>query len=328
MTKCSISFLVSIKSLESIKIKRGILVGKELLTNLPFAKWLYKRSFPILAKLSPKIASQVIYYKTFGQRLDLKNPITYTEKLMWLKLNEDDSLKALCTDKYLVRDYISNLGYSDILIDLYHTYESVEVINFDELPNEFVMKCTHGSGFNIVCKNKKELDQQHTIELLNKWMKTDFSLLNSEPHYSKVKPRIIVERFLEGENGHLPIDYKIHCFHGEPKFVEVILDRGVSKPKVIILTREWTVLPYTFDSLNLKELPRKPEELEEMLKVASTLCKDFTYVRVDLYHTNKIYFGELTFTPDACLDTGISGEANNKIGQLLDISKSSLVYKA
>lgn len=150
--------------------------------------------FQLLIKKSPLVASKVIYFRTFGKRLNLKNPTTFNEKLMWLKLYEDDSLKTKCADKYLVRDYVRKAGYSRALIDLYKVYESVEDINFQELPKSFVMKCTHGSGFNIICPDKDKMDLQKTIVQLKKWMKMDYSRLAAEPHYSKIKPRIIVEK--------------------------------------------------------------------------------------------------------------------------------------
>lgn len=289
-----------------------------------YIKSVLRKFFSLLVKASPKLSSKLIYYTKFRQKLDLKNPITFNEKLMWLKFNEKDDLKVICTDKYLVRKYIRNLGYDNLLNDVLQVYEKIDDINFKELPNQFVMKCTHGSGYNIICKSKEKLDWHKTILLLSKWMKTDFSLFNAEPHYSKIKPRIIVERFLEGEKGQIPVDYKLHCFHGEPKFIEVIEDRE-TKPSIIMLNCDWEILPYTANILHRKEKPKKPEKLSEMLLVAGTLSKEFSYVRVDLYYTDNIYFGELTFTPVACLDTVISREADYQIGNLLDLSKSTLL---
>ncbi|MGN7476660.1 ATP-grasp fold amidoligase family protein [Solibacillus silvestris] len=252
----------------------------------------------------------------------MKNPITFNEKLMWLKLYEDDSLKTICTDKYLVRDYIKQAGYSQILIDLYKVYENVDDIDFRELPNSFVMKCTHGSGFNIICACKDTLDRGKTILQLKKWMETDFSVINCEPHYSKIKPRIIVERFLGEEmNEKLPIDYKIHCFHGQPHIFDVVLNRGTKEKKHIMLNSGWQVIPYTNDSKDFAGGIKKPEKLDEMLKMAAELSKDFTYVRVDFYYYNdQIYFGELTFTPGACIDTEYSEGVDFKMGKLLDLT--------
>lgn len=278
--------------------------------------------FTNIVKLSPLLASKIIYYKKFKKRLNLKNPQTFNEKLMWLKFNEDESLKVRCTDKFLVRDHIAKLGYSNRLVELYKMYESVEQIEFEQLPNSFVLKCTHGSGYNIICSNKKNLDKVNVIKQLKKWMETDYSLLMCEKHYSKIKPRIIAEQYL-GEEGNdiLPIDYKIHCFHGVPKIFDIVLDRGTNEKKHIMFNSKWEIIPYTNDSINFKGQIKKPDKLEEMLEMARELSKGFTYVRADFYYYNdKIYFGELTFTPGACLDIDYAEGIDYKMGSLLDLA--------
>lgn len=240
---------------------------------------------------------------------------------MWLKLNEDDSLKADCADKYLARDYVSKCGYTDILNDLHQVYENVEEINFEELPDKFVMKCTHASGFNIICTNKVDLDKQKMILQLKKWMETDYGLKYCEPHYSKIKPRFIVERFLEGSNTHLPVDYMIHCFNGVPQVIEVGLHSRDKEKKYGSFDPDWRFLPYFKDSEALSKVIDKPERLDEMLEISKDLSKAFTYVRVDLYYSgNKIYFGELTFTPAACLDYDFINFADQQMGEFLDLT--------
>lgn len=274
----------------------------------------------MLTKVSPVFVSKILYYLRFGKRLNLKNPKSINEKLMWLKLYEDDSLKVICADKYLVRDYISRLGYSSILVDLYNVYERADQIEFNQLPEKFIMKCTHGSGFNITCQNKREFNREHTKTLLKKWMKVDYSLINCEPHYAKIKPRIIVERLLEDSNTQDPIDYQIHCFHGEPQIIEIIFNRWGIDKQYILVNRNWDILPYNEASARFKGILKKPEKLQEMLDISRKLSRVFTYVRVDLYYCDyEIYFGELTFTPDACLDIDFINNAEYKMGKLLDL---------
>lgn len=294
---------------------------KKVLKN-SFIHQMYKKLIIILSKYSPILASKVKYFVSFGKRLDLNNPKTFNEKLMWLKLFEDDTIKAMCADKYEVRNFVSSLGLGDILNELYFVYESVDEIDFDKLPNSFVIKCTHGCGCNIICSDKSKLNKEDAVRKLDKWMKTDYSLLSAEPHYAKIKPRIIVEKFLGEEGGLSPIDYKIHCFHGEPKLIEVVLDRAINQTKFIFLDLNWNVLPYNRHSVNLKTQIEKPDKLDEMLDIARKLSSNFTYVRVDLYYYNgKIYFGELTFTPSACCHTHLFKDADYEIGKLLDLSK-------
>lgn len=284
--------------------------------------YVFRLFFTYIVKISPAFASKIIYYKKFRKRLNLKKPQTINEKLMWLKLNEDDSFKARCTDKFLVRDYIKESGYSEILIDIYKVYERVEEVDFKELPDKFVMKCTHGSGFNIICSDKNKLDEKQTLLKLKKWMKTDYAQIAAETHYSRIKPRIIVEKYLEEEEGKLPMDYKIHCFHGEPKYIEVILDRGTPFTKCITFNCKWERLPYTEQSMQLNMQIKKPKKINEILEISKVLSNAFHYVRVDFYYiNNQIYFGELTFTPSACVDTDYINDAGYQIGKWLDLTK-------
>ncbi|MED4351106.1 ATP-grasp fold amidoligase family protein [Schinkia azotoformans] len=288
----------------------------------------YRKGFSTVAKVSPATASKIKYFITFGRKLNLKKPSTFNEKLMWLKLNEDDSLKATCADKFLVRDYIEKLGFNNLLNDLYNVYDRPEDISFSDLPNSFVLKCTHGSGCNIICSNKDRLDKEVALSKLKTWFATDYSLISAEPHYSKIKPRIIAEKFLGEDNGVVPIDYKIHCFHGEPQIIEVILDRGIGQKKSIMFDLNWNIMPYTKDALNFTEKIEKPLKLDDMVEIAKTLSNSFTYVRVDLYfYSNRIYFGEFTFTPAGCVDLDLLPDADYRIGELLDLNRSSLNVK-
>lgn len=287
--------------------------------------------FSLLIKISPVIASKIIFFKTFRRRLNLRDPRTFNEKLMWLKLYEDDSQKTKCTDKYLVRDYVRKSGYSQTLIDLYKVYDKVEQINFDELPHSFVIKCTHGSGFNIICPNKDALDIEQTKLKLKMWMKTNYALLYVERHYSKITPRIIIERFLGDKmNGKVPLDYKIHCFHGEPQIIEIVLNRGTSEQKHLMFNMNWEILSCYSCCVNLNERINKPEKMDSMLEMSRKLSMGFTYVRVDLYFCdNEVYFGELTFTPTACLDNYFIEDADIQMGKLLDLkglSNRSALY--
>lgn len=293
---------------------------KRTLKKVPLVESLYRTCFSILAKTSPITASRVKYYISFGKKLNLENPGSFNEKLMWLKLFEDDSKKAVCADKFMVREYVENLGLSDILIDLYSVYDKLEDIKLDELPMSFVLKYTNGSGCNIICSDKNKLDEEEVISKIKEWMNIDYSLISAEPHYSKIVPRIIVERFLCTEEGVSPIDYKIHCFHGEPQVIEVVLDRGINERKHIMFNNAWDILPYTEDSCNFISKIKRPDKIDEMLEIARRLSSEFTYVRVDLYYyEDKIYFGELTFTPAGCVDTDLLTNADYEMGKLLDL---------
>lgn len=289
---------------------------------MSFQKKLRRHIFGKIVKVSPVIASKLIYLKVFKKKLNLKEPRTFNEKLMWLKLKEQDTLKIQCTDKYLVREYVANRCFPELLIDLHGIYESAEEIDFDKLPNRFVLKCTHGSGFNIVCTNKHFLDKVYVRKQLNTWLKTDYSLYCGEPHYAKIRPRIIAESFIGKRSGKVPTDYKIHCFHGEPQYIEVVLDRGTPFQKILTYTCDWELLPYKYEAIHFQGVCERPMKLSDMLEIARRLSKAFTYVRVDLYAIGvRIYFGELTFTPSACLDTNLLASADMELGNLLNLKK-------
>ena len=281
--------------------------------------------FAKIVKRSPIVASKLLYWKKFKRRLNLENPQTFNEKLMWLKLFEDNTLKTKFTDKVEVRKYLSTLGFENLLVPIIDIADRVEDIIFEQLPKKFVLKCSHGSGFNIICTDKRELDYKETRLQLEKWMVTDYSIRNAEIHYSSIKPRIIIEHFLEPSSNKEPINYQLHCFHGEPRIIEVILERDTLEEQAIMLTTDWEDTQYMKKKLPNDMAAFKPKQLGELLKIAKKLSRPFTYVRVDLYIVDeKIYFNELTFTPAACLDDEIHEEANIELGQLIDLNLQKL----
>lgn len=277
-----------------------------------------KSVFQLCVKRSPVLASKLIYLKTFRKRLNLKNPQTLNEKLMWLKLYEDNALKVQCADKLAVRNYIRERGYAHILLDLYDVYDCAEAIDFTTLPDRFVVKCTHGSGFNVFCEEKSAFDEKQARAQLKRWQAVDYGLQRAELHYSKITPRILAERLLEKAKG--PLDYQIHCFNGKPQLIEVILG-STAKKEYILFNTSWELLPVNEASRRFDKVIERPKHLEEMLTIARTLSEAFTYVRVDLYDTAEvIYFSELTFTPDACLDRDFVRGADFELGKLLDLT--------
>lgn len=183
-------------------------------------------------------------------------------------------------------------------------WERAEDIDFDALPQKFVLKCTHGSAMNIIVKDKSLLDIKKTRKKLNGWLALDFSMVTGmfELHYKYIKPRIIAEKFIEETDGNLH-DYKFHCFHGEPKFIEFIGDRIFNSHEYFsaIYTTSWekTTIGFNGDKLYDKDFPI-PQKLDQMLILAKKMSQNYEYVRVDFYYLqDEVYFGEMTFTPDA-----------------------------
>lgn len=275
----------------------------------------------ILYKLSPVLLYKFLFRKKIGKWPNLKKPRTFDEKLGWLMLYWRHPLKVKCADKYAVRLYVKEHGLEHMLPELSGVYEKSNEIDFDALPERFVLKCTHGSKMNIICRNKRLLDLRETKMKLDKWMKMDISKLAGEVHYALIEPRIICESYLDDLTGDLPTDYKVYCFDGKAHCTMVCTERGSNNTKFDYYDREWkNELPYSKSSLNAnREIP-KPEAYEEIINAAEKLSKPFPFVRMDFYSINgKGVFGEMTFTPNGCIDTGYTDLAQKVLGEMINL---------
>lgn len=238
------------------------------------------------------------YRLATGRNLNLKQPVRFTEKLQWYKLYYRDQLMTQCSDKYSVRNYVTSKNHGDILVPLLGVYERAEDINFDILPNSFVLKTTNGSHTNILCEDKTTLDFEATRRILNDWLNTWAGKVGREWSYHNIRPRIICEKFLNKDENNDLIDYKFFCFYGKPFCLYVIVDRFLKDGmKLGIYNAAFEKMPYTrSDIKGLKVDAVKPKNFEKMVEIAKDLSKDFPHVRVDLYNIDgEIYFGELTF---------------------------------
>jgi len=246
-----------------------------------------------------KIMIELQYWIKTGRRLNLKVPKRFTEKLQWYKLYYKDPIMVQCSDKYMVREYVKKKSLENILNEIYGVYDRAEDINFDILPNKFVLKRTNGGGGNdiIICKDKSKFDIDNAIKKMKKWTKQRNKGGGREWVYYETQPRIIVEKFIEAENDDL-IDYKFFCFYGVPCYLYVINERKLGdKANLGIFDLKYNQLPYfRDDEERMFNPPSKPSNFEQMIKVASILSEEFPHVRVDLYNVkSRIIFGELTF---------------------------------
>lgn len=269
---------------------------------------IYKKIIPnqklrlSLLKLSDKISDEKIikaqYFVKTGRFLNLKKPIRYTEKIQWYKLNYRNQNMVNCSDKYLVREYVKSKKLDSLLNDLYGVYQNVDDIDFKSLPNEFIIKATHGSGTNIIVKDKTSLDILKVKKTLNEWLKLKFNY-GREWAYYDIKPKIIIEKLLSRDhNNDLP-DYKFFCFNGKVEYLYTMIDYvdDHSAGKCSFFTKEFKQLPYKRSEYKAIDVTLdKPKNFEDMIKFAEILSKDFPHVRVDFYNIDgKIIFGELTF---------------------------------
>ena len=285
----------------------------------------FRRNLQVIAHnfFSNEMMSKFYYRVVLHKNLNLENPKTFNEKLQWYKLNDfpNNPLVVQGADKYRVRDYVENKGLGKYLTNLLGSWDDAREIEWDKLPNEFVLKCNHGCAYNILCSNKKEFDLKQATNQLNKWMKEDFGAYNIEIHYSKIQPRkIICEEYL----GDVITDYKFYCFNGVPHFFYVSYDLIHDRQaKIGFFNIDGSKLPLVRDDYeNINEVDL-PDFYDEMLNVAIKLCKDFPFVRVDFFiANNKFYFAELTFTPAAAMMPIKPEKYDVEWGELLNINKA------
>lgn len=275
----------------------------------------------MLARMSPSLTSKIIYKKVTKKKLNLKEPKLFNEKLMYLKLNDyyKNELISNCADKYKVREYVKSCGCEEILNDLYGVYNEASEINWNELPNKFVLKCNHGCGFNIICDDKEKLNYEESSKKLEQWMKEKFGYETVEIHYTQIKPKIICEKYLETSAGFLPNDYKIYCFNGVPKIILVCTERSTGT-KLTFFDLNWKIMDIVVEKYKTNNIPQKPENLQEMIEYATKLSRPFKFVRVDFYnYEGKVVFGELTFTPAGCHALYYNEKGNKLLGDMLEI---------
>jgi len=276
----------------------SLIRGKIALTlkRSPGIYCLYRRIRAFLISIIPKkYFIKRKWMKIYGVKINLINPVTYNEKIQWLKIyGYRSDLAVKCADKYLVREYIERVIGSKYLNELFAVYDSIDAINFNELPDKFVIKATHDSGSVLIVKNKMEIDK-NKIEEIKCNMRINYAHISKEWVYEKVKPRIIVEKYMENKCGEPLRDYKVFCFSGIPKIIQVDIDRFTNHKRDFYDTK-WNKidLEILYESSGL--FLDKPDCLEEMLLLSEKLSEEFIHVRVDWYvYENRLVFGEMTF---------------------------------
>ena len=282
-----------------------------------------------LKVLSPIQVARLKYFYKFHRWPDFEHPIDLNEKINWIKFYGDTSQWTALADKYRVRDYISKIGYSDILVKLYGKWDKVEEINWDILPNQFVLKPNNGCGDVLICDDKRKLDKTIVIKKYAELLEKKYGAETAEPHYATIKPCIIAEELLDAtkqaNSSTSLIDYKIWCINGKPYFTWCAWNRrGASGADCGIYDLEWNYRPdfsvFTNHYLEGKERLKKPHNLEKMYEIASHLSAGFPILRVDLYEVNnKIYFGELTFTPLGGYVDYLKPEVLLKMGEMVEL---------
>lgn len=243
-----------------------------------------------------------MYWCFTNEHIDLKNPKTFNEKLQWLKLHDRKPEYTKMVDKYEAKKYVSEKIGEEYIIPTLGVYDSFDEIDFDSLPNQFVIKCTHDSGGLVIVKDKASFDIEKARRKIEKSLKQRYYYFSREWSYKDVVPRIIVEKFMDSNTDEGLVDYKFYCFNGKVKCLYV--SEGLedhSTAKISFLTTDWEFAPFKrSDFRAFDALPPKPKHFDEMIVLAEKLSAGHSFLRVDLYENNdKIYFSELTFYPCA-----------------------------
>lgn len=258
-----------------------------------------------------------------GRKLNIEEPRTLNEKLQWLKFNYRFPLQSIVSDKLLVREYVASKIGSEYLIPLIGKWEKTDDINFDELPNQFVLKCNHDSGGLVVCDDKSKLDVNKAKKKIERSLKSNYFYVGREYQYKNIKPMIICEKFIS-DHGRVPMDYKIYCFNGQPDVILVCRDRfskNSHRATYLFFDKEWNFLPLDKgdDEIENPDV-EKPKNLNNMLEIAKKLSEDFVFARIDLYNIDgKIYFGEITLSPNSGFDPDIKESTDYMLGDKLKI---------
>ena len=265
-----------------------------------------------------------LYYRLrVGRPLNTENPTTLNEKLQWLKFNYRFPLQSIVSDKLLVRDYVAEKIGAEYLIPLLGSWENYDDVDFDKLPEQFVLKCNHDSGGLVVCTDKSKLNHKEAKRKLEKSLKSNFFYIGREYQYRNIKPRIICEQFIS-DNGKVPMDYKIYCFNGKPDVILVCRDRfsnNSHRASYLYFDQDWKFQPLNKEDENLVDVDiLKPKNLDKMIEIARELSKDFFFARIDLYNIDgQIYFGEITLSPNSGFDPDIKYETDLMFGEKLKI---------
>ena len=273
--------------------------------------------------ISDKLCLKALFYLRFGYELNLKHPSTFSEKLQWLKLYDRRPEYTKMVDKYEAKKYAASIIGEKYIIPTLGVWDRAEDIEWDKLPDQFVLKCTHDSGDLIICKDKSLLDKENAINKLNEGLRRDYYKVWREWPYKNVPRRIIAEEYIDPspQVKDLP-DYKWYCFDGEPKYCQVIQDRTTGET-IDFFDIEWN--HQEFFGLNpvagpAAVTPSRPKHLELQIKIARELSKDMPFSRIDLYDTGEnTYFGEITFYPMSGFGIFKPDQYNEIIGEMLKL---------
>lgn len=267
---------------------------------------------------------KILYKYKLKKKLNIDNPKTFNEKLQWLKLYDRKPEYTKMVDKYEVKQYVKDIIGEEHIIKTLGVWNKFEDIDFNKLPNKFVLKCTHDSGSSVICTDKSKFDIEEAKKKINRYLKRKYFLNTREWPYKNVKPRILIENYMEDYKNEDLLDYKFMCFNGKVKCEFVCSERRSSEGLAVdFFDTNWNHLPFERHYRNLNKKIERPSKLEEMIELAEKLASNIPFVRVDFYEINgDIYFGELTFFPGGGFEEFNPEEYDEEMGSWLVLPNS------
>ena len=275
--------------------------------------------------LSDKTYLKIMYFYHMKKRLNFENVTTFNEKLQWLKLHDRKEIYTTMVDKYEVKKYVADLIGGEYVVPTYGIYESYNEIDFDVLPNQFVLKVTHygGSRGVFIIKDKNTINYSNIENEIEKLLKENLYNYSREWPYKNVKPRIIIEKYMKNEDEEELKDYKLFCFNGKPKIILVCSERFSSSNMCETgFDEDWNLMDIIEGNHRVDKNIKPPKSFKKMKYLASQLSKNIPFVRIDFYEVNsKIYFGEMTFFPASGFEKFEPKEWDKKLGEMIDLEK-------
>lgn len=286
--------------------------------NIKLNLLLFRKPFRFI--LPDSLHLKLMYKIKMGRRLNLNNPVAFTEKIQWLKLHDRNPIYTVLADKIEARKYIKEKIGGEYLIPLLKTYERANEINFDELPEQFVLKCNHDSKSKYICRKKDREEFDSAVAVIAKKLKANYFYYFREWAYKDVMPRIICEKYMEDSKTGELRDYRFYCFNGEVKIIGVDYDI-IKAYKRALFTPDWEFLDVRYKHLKGKKSDiERPKQLDTMIGLAEILADGLPFVRVDFYIADgKIYSGELTLYPSAGYSKFEPGEFDYELGRYLEL---------
>lgn len=267
---------------------------------------------------------KLMYWAKTGKKLNLNNPVTFNEKLQWLKLHNQKPEYSRMVDKYEAKKWVAERIGDEYIIPTLGVWDSFDEIDFSQLPNRFVLKCTHDSGGLVICKNKQDFDKAKAKKKIEASLKKNYFVVGREYPYKSVKPRIIAEEYMEDAATQELRDYKIFTFDGIAKALFIVSNRQSGETTADYFDVEFKPLDFTWGYPHSKVLPSKPQNFDQMIKAAECLAKDTVELRVDFYEVNgKAYFGEMTFFDGSGFDSFNPEEWDRTFGDMVKLPEIS-----